>query len=157
MRNINQMMKQIFHSNPKIRAKYKRCFKCGQSKPLSHFYKHPEMKDGHLNKCKECTKIDVRANFKDNKSYYKQYEKKRGQTPERKANKRIYEDTHKVNNPDKYKARTAVGNAIRDGRSIRKSCRVCGKKAEAHHVDYSKPLDVDWLCRTHHREEHKKQ
>lgn len=38
----------------------KKCFKCGQEKDLKNFYKHPGMSDGRLNKCKECTKIDVK-------------------------------------------------------------------------------------------------
>ena len=34
---------------------------------------------------------------------------------------------------------------------IRLPCQICGRKAEAHHYDYNKPLDVLWLCRSHHR------
>lgn len=38
----------------------KTCFKCKIEKPLYDYYKHPYMGDGHLNKCKECTKIDTK-------------------------------------------------------------------------------------------------
>ena len=40
----------------------KKCFKCGFEKNLSEFYNHKQMSDGKTNKCKDCTKIDVKRN-----------------------------------------------------------------------------------------------
>ncbi len=40
----------------------KKCFKCDETKPIEDFYKHHRMKDGHLNKCKKCTRLDVYKN-----------------------------------------------------------------------------------------------
>jgi len=52
-------------------------------------------------------------------------------------------------------ARRAVSKAIKDGRLIKCPCEVCGDaNTEAHHDDYDKPLDVRWLCRSHHRLHH---
>ena len=42
------------------------CFKCGKIKSIDEFYKHPKMKDGHFNKCKECAKKDVHDKYNDN-------------------------------------------------------------------------------------------
>jgi hypothetical protein len=135
--------------------KEKECFKCGETKPLSQFYAHSRMADGHLNKCKECTKKDVAKNYRDNIEYYREYEKERSQRPERKAKQLEYQRERRENNPLKYKARNKVSNALRDGRIKRKPCEICGcEDAEAHHDDYSKPLQVRWLCFEHHRKEH---
>ena len=49
----------------------------------------------------------------------------------------------------------SVHKAIKTGQLVRMPCEVCGSKAEAHHPDYSKPLNVMWLCRKHHSEWHK--
>lgn len=65
----------------------------------------------------------------------------------------------KVRRPDdpmKTAARKAVENALRDGRLVRKACDKCGaSRAHAHHEDYSKPLDVMWLCPKHHKARHR--
>lgn len=55
----------------------------------------------------------------------------------------------------KRKARTLVQTAVINGTLARLPCEVCGATpAEAHHDDYSRPLDVRWLCPSHHREHH---
>lgn len=52
-------------------------------------------------------------------------------------------------------ARQAVRWAIARGELIRGKCEVCGTdKTQAHHDDYSMPLEVRWLCRKHHCQEH---
>lgn len=59
--------------------------------------------------------------------------------------------------PERIKARRKLHDAVRSGKIIRGICSACGdpnQKAHAHHEDYSKPLDVIWLCRTCHRKEH---
>lgn len=53
-------------------------------------------------------------------------------------------------------ARAYVKVYINRGRIERKSCEVCGEKAEMHHDNYDKPLDVRWLCRAHHLDHHGK-
>lgn len=134
----------------------KRCFKCGQVKPLDEFYRHKGMRDGRLNKCKACTKADVQSNYRGNRTAKQQYERKREQTPGRRAKKLEYMRRARQSHPEKYKATNAVNNAIRDGRLVRGPCEIagCERKAEAHHEDYAKPLEVRWLCRRHHRSKH---
>lgn len=59
-------------------------------------------------------------------------------------------------NPEKYAAQKALNRAIRRGELARKPCEVCGNvRVDAHHDDYSHPLNVRWLCRRHHVQHHK--
>lgn len=112
------------------------------------------MADGHLGKCKTCTKKDVAANYQKNRGYYAAYERERFQRPERKAKALEYQRKRRAAYPGKARAVYAVNNAIRDGRLVPQSCEKCGAKAQAHHDDYRKPLVVRWLCFKHHREHH---
>jgi len=63
------------------------------------------------------------------------------------------------------RAQNVVENAVKKGIVIPQPCEVCGEYAkfkdgrrsvQAHHDDYSKPLDVRWLCQKHHHKWHKK-
>lgn len=70
-------------------------------------------------------------------------------------NKTHYCNVYKNKYPEKYKSRRITRNAIKRGDLIRLPCEVCGiKKTEAHHKDYKKPFDIQWLCPKHHRELH---
>ena len=58
--------------------------------------------------------------------------------------------------PEKYQAHQEVLKALRNGTLIKLPCKFCGiKQVEAHHPDYSKPLEVIWLCSECHRLLHK--
>jgi len=59
---------------------------------------------------------------------------------------------------ERHSARWQTNKALKYGRLIRRPCEMCGDKVvEAHHDDYSKPLDVRWLCKGHHVEHHMKE
>lgn len=151
----------------------KKCFKCLTEKELGQFYKHSEMADGHLNKCKDCTKSDSHAVRAARLDYYQEYDRKRASLPKRvqkrmeiaerwKNDPKLKERRNKLsadwreNNKIKRAAHILVGNAIAKGKLIKQPCEVCGElKVDAHHDDYTKPLDVRWLCKTHHAEHHK--
>lgn len=148
------------------------CFKCNVEKPLSDFYKHKQMADGHLNKCKECNKQDVRVNRDKNIDYYLEYDKARASNPNRVEARLKYSQTEEgrlvarkakskwaASNVIKRAASQMVNNAIRDGKLVKlNKCECCGQldvKTHGHHDDYAYPLIVRWLCSKCHTKWHK--
>lgn len=132
------------------------CFKCRLSKPIEEFYAHPLMTDGHLGKCKECTRLDSRRSRNRRLQYYRQYDLRRAAHPARKAAVAAFQRSESQR--AKKAARSTLGHALAAGRVVKGPCARCGTRinVQAHHHDYSKPLDVTWECRECHFGEHRK-
>lgn len=127
----------------------KTCKTCGEEKPLSAFYKHPQMADGHLNSCKACRRAYALRHQRENREAYNARHKAwRDANPDR---KRYSQPAHV------RAAHSLLAYALRKGEIERPdTCSECGKACtpDGHHEDYTKPLDVVWLCRTCHRKRH---
>lgn len=131
----------------------KTCFKCNRLLPINEFYPHSQMGDGYLNKCKECNKKDVKENYAKRREQYSEYERMRNQDEQRKEMRLQYQRERRAKHPDKYRAWQAISYALRYKKIQRESCKFCGNpKSQAHHHDYSRPLDVVWVCFKCHRE-----
>lgn len=116
-----------------------RCNSCHSEKGAADFY------TSDRTHCKACVCARVRKHRRNNESV-REYDRKRG-------NRQNGVKVWRAKNPLKYKAQNAVNNALRDGKLKREPCYFCRAEfVHAHHQDYSKPLEVMWLCpRCHHR------
>ena len=113
----------------KVTEGYK-CSFCGKRKPVSEFRPSPNRNfAGISSRCRECVTLYERTRKRERK------------------NRKTY--------PEKNHARNMIKTRIRQGIIIPQICEVCGGKGQAHHDDYSKPLDVRWLCTKHHGEQHR--
>jgi hypothetical protein len=140
----------------KISKSTKLCDSCGIIKPFTEFY-------SRKSKCKIC----------NNKLQYQRKKNKKGFRQENTRKMREYRERHpdiprknslasyyryrkiilekrKTEYNIKYKAYNILRNAIRNGIIIKPTkCEKCGaenKRIEGHHCDYSKPLEVKWVC-----------
>ena len=151
------------------------CFKCKQEKSIDCFYKHSGMKDGHLNKCIDCTKKDTFGITDEDIEKRKKRDRNRKNADIRVENNKKRLQLLKIENPEKYEkiqqqkrdwnvknkhkknAHLKVQRAIIKGSIIRLyNCEHCNTddKLQAHHNDYNKPLEVIWLCIKCHAKEH---
>jgi hypothetical protein len=140
------------------------CKLCNTTKDSSSFYA------SNKTRCKECVKARVHAHRQENLERIRSYDRMRGSMPHRVAARAEYRKTesgklalararkaYKNRSPERRSAHVALGNAVRDGRVIPwPTCAVpdCCGRPQAHHPDYSRPLDVVWLCDMHHKEVH---
>lgn len=87
--------------------------------------------------------------------YYRKWYKKNGR--KRTELQKQVSDEWQRSYPFAVKAKWKVKQAIEKG-LIKKAnrCEICGSKGkiEAHHSDYRKPIDVNWLCKSCHKKLH---
>jgi len=136
-----------------------KCPVCMEILPESYFYKSKRTWNGITNECKKChSEVSLRTRDKVNARKLSREHMRRA----------------RINNPDKFRvreklaarnkpknakteARNILNQAIKSGKIIKPTnCSECGKikRITAHHHDYSKPLEVKWLCYECHGKEH---
>lgn len=141
------------------------CKQCQESNPLE-FYK------SNKTLCKNCIKKRARKYREENIEKVKAYDRNRPNHKERVENNSKRVKAMKDENPEKYKkviiepkarwvgqnkekrkAHGAINNKLRAVNIKSDLCQLCGKTntaIEGHHFDYSRPLDVTWLCKRCH-------
>lgn len=73
-------------------------------------------------------------------------------------NSKRYREFREPTDLERYKSNARSYAQVHEKRGIleRKPCEICGEKAQKHHDDYTKPLEVRWLCPWHHQELHRR-
>ena len=131
----------------------KHCNHCNRDLSKSRFHLRSASNDGLAARCKDCQSI---------------YDAQRLHQPDRVALRLAYKLTDHgkkrlsdggkawlKRNPSKRNAHIALNNALRFRHVIKRPC-VCGSDdVQAHHADYAKPLDVEWLCTQCHAKLHR--
>lgn len=132
------------------------CSCCSKTLPLDAFQVRAASSDGLTAACKSCLRI------RDSEKYKKFRDKRISQQKayaESDAGKLSHNAScvkWKEKFPNKRKAHNLVNNYIRDQKLLSEPCQTCGstERVHAHHDDYSRPLNVRWLCAAHHRQWH---
>lgn len=156
----------------------KMCKICKEEKDISEFTVKNKKTDNRYTGCKPCRYQQRVESFggpdgyreMQRKAYHTRWKERLLKTckaySKSEKGRKVSRDSYKnwvSKNPEKYKAHKAVKKAIANGSLVRSPCEVCGQfklrsdgrsAIQAHHDDYSKPLEIIWLCHDHHAERH---
>jgi len=143
----------------------KDCGRCGKRKEATDFSVNRAKEDGLNNWCKACLSAYAKdrlakANASRPDGWKRKTEDRVTYQREWAAANPGYMTKKKKDwwqkNKDRMRVKDALRYAIKTGKVLKTPCHVCGsEKVEGHHPDYSRPLDVVWLCKEHHLEIHR--
>jgi ribosomal protein S27AE len=134
------------------------CKQCGERKELPEYYRRSATADGYFGKCKVCVSADARARRQN------PLVRDRLLAQDREAHRKWREANpfkvaegvrqYQRNNKEKVRAWNMVARNL----EAPDACSECGStsRIHAHHDDYSRPLDVRWLCSACHKQHHAK-
>ena len=134
----------------------KTCRQCGERKELAEYYRRSATADGYFGKCKVCVSLDAKARRQDPRCRdrllaqdIEAHRRWRKANPEEAAN-RVRE--YRLANREKKRAWNMVANYLENPGA----CSQCNSTGHihAHHDDYTKPLEVRWLCVACHSQHH---
>ena len=157
---------------------HRKCKKCGEVKPITEFYKHGKYYATQCKECaraysRKYTAEHCEERIAYRKKYYSEHKEEINRhnkewidanREKHNAYRRKYIREHmdelvdyqkksRSEHPEKYRANAIINSRIKRGKLTRPTaCEVCGKegRVEAHHDDYSKPLEVVWCCKSCH-------
>ena len=147
------------------------CRKCRKTKPLDEFYKKRGKRVAWIygGLCKKCDCQRVRERYHANRASIRSQQRDyyQGNSGHIKARTKQYREDHREEVGRKQKAYAALHKtersaqnkmtkALARGDIVKQPCETCGATTniDGHHDDYSKPLEVKWLCKVCHRRHH---
>jgi hypothetical protein len=136
----------------------RRCTKCGRRKPITAFPPHKRCRRGRNTQCRDCINAYHRAYHRRHldrcRAKYRRFY--------RRHKERVARREERLDRQAKNDIRQLVRLAVRTGLLEKPDrCEQCGARPpphrlHAHHPDYSRPLDVRWLCSLCHGQEHRR-
>ena len=135
------------------------CIRCHELFKISDMAKEGDRLPSY---CKPCRNKMRNIRYAANPEYYRKYSNDYRKV-DRLLNNSAYRtrdneryERDKLVKPEVIRAQNRVHDDFRspNRKLVKRPCEMCGADAQAHHEDYSKPLEVRWLCPVHHRQRH---
>ena len=144
----------------KTKAHIRKCYKCGDTKSLEDFSKNRTKYLGYDHICKLCKKSKELKRRTENLETCREVNR-RSFIRNRHKWKKMWADYQRKyckEHPQRHRANGKLNYYVGIGRIIAPlKCSECNStgRLDAHHSDYEKPLDVDWVCKVCHKQLHK--